>query len=216
MKILKIALLATLVGMFAGCATNKPYDYSEFKKSDPKSILVLPPRNLSPDVKASYSFYSHTQRPIAEAGFYIFPVTLVDETFKANGLTVPDDIHNVDLKKLRQIFGADAVLYIDVKDYGTQYLIVNSASIVTAEAKLVDAQSGNLLWQGKATASSEEGQNNQGGLAALLVSAVIKQIMGTTLDQSHQIANMTSNRLLSPTMPNGILYGPRSTLYKKP
>lgn len=216
MKTLKTILMASLISLVAGCATQKPYDYTEFKKSDPKSILVLPPKNLSPDVKASYSFYSHTQRPISEAGFYVFPITLVDETFKANGLTVTDDIHNVELNKLRQIFGADAVLYIDVKDYGTRFLILNSASIVTAEARLVDAQSGNLLWQGKATASSEEGSNNQGSLAVLLVTAVLKQIAGTALDQSHQIANMTSNRLFSPTMPNGILRGPRSTLYKKP
>ena len=209
-------MLIALMSLFAGCAANKPFDYSEFKKSDPKSILILPPKNMSPDVKATYSFYSHTQRPIAESGFYVFPVTLVDETFKNNGLTVADEIHNIELPKLLEIFGADAVLYIEIKNYGTRYLVINSASIVTAEAKLVDSKSGTLLWQGKASASSEEGSNNQAGLAVLLVTAVIKQVLGTALDQSHQIANITSNRLLSPTMPNGILYGPRNTLYKKP
>jgi hypothetical protein len=171
---------------------------------------------MSPDVKATYSFYSHTQRPVAEGGFYVFPVSLVDETFKNNGLTVADDIHNVDLAKLREIFGTDAVLYIEIKNYGTRYLVISSASIVTAEAKLVDAKSGSIIWQGIASASSEEGNNNQGGLAVLLVTALIKQVMGTVLDQSHQIANITSNRLLSSTMPNGILHGPRSPLYKKP
>lgn len=216
MKITRFFFWAAMAALVTGCATKKPYDYSEFIKSDPKSILILPPKNMSPDVKATYSFYSHTQRPVAEAGFYVFPVTLVDETFKNNGLTVVDEIHNVQLPKLREIFGADAVLYIDIKNYGTRYLIINSASIVTAEAKLVDAKNGNILWQGSASASSEEGNNNQGGLAVLLVTAVIKQVMGTALDQSHRIANITSNRLLSPTMPNGILYGPRSTLYKKP
>jgi hypothetical protein len=216
MKILKIVFLTALITLLAGCAAKKPYDYSEFRKSDPKSILILPPKNMSPDVKATYSFYSHTQRPVAEGGFYVFPISLVDETFKNNGLTVADDIHNIDLSKLREIFGTDAVLYIDIKNYGTRYMVLNSASIVTAEAKLVDAKSGNVLWQGKASASSEEGNNNQGGLAVLLVTAVIKQVMGTVLDQSHRIANITSNRLLSPTMPNGILYGPRSPLYKKP
>jgi hypothetical protein len=216
MKIFKIGFLAALITLLAGCAANKPYDYSEFRKSDPKSILILPPKNMSPDVKATYSFYSHTQRPVAEGGFYVFPVSLVDETFKNNGLTVADDIHNVDLAKLREIFGTDAVLYIEIKNYGTRYLVISSASIVTAEAKLVDAKSGSIIWQGIASASSEEGNNNQGGLAVLLVTAVIKQVMGTVLDQSHRIANITSNRLLSPTMPNGILYGPRSPLYKKP
>jgi hypothetical protein len=216
MKIYKIVFLIALISFLTGCTTKKPYDYSEFRKSDPKSILILPPKNMSPDVKATYSFYSHTQRPVAEGGFYVFPVTLVDETFKNNGLTVADDIHNVDLAKLREIFGTDAVLYIEVKNYGTRYLVINSASIVTAEAKLVDAKSGNIIWQGIASASSEEGNNNQGGLAVLLITAVIKQVMGTVLDQSHRIANITSNRLLSPTMPNGILHGPRSPLYKKP
>jgi hypothetical protein len=216
MKIFKIGFLAALITLLAGCAANKPYDYSEFRKSDPKSILILPPKNMSPDVKATYSFYSHTQRPVAEGGFYVFPVSLVDETFKNNGLTVADDIHNVDLAKLREIFGTDAVLYIEIKNYGTRYLVISSASIVTAEAKLVDAKSGSIIWQGIASASSEEGNNNQGGLAVLLVTALIKQVMGTVLDQSHQIANITSNRLLSSTMPNGILHGPRSPLYKKP
>ena len=203
-----------LIFIGAGCATKKPYDYTEYKNSDPKSILILPPKNSSPDVKASYSFYSHTQRPLAEAGYYVLPITLVDETFKNNGLTVIDEIHLVDASKLHEIFGADAGLYIDIKEYGTKYLVLNSASIVTAKGKLVDLRTGKILWEGIATASSAEGENNQGGLAVLLVTALVKQVMGTALDQSHRIASMTSVRLLSPTMPNGILYGPRSPLYK--
>lgn len=213
-KNLKLIALVAFALSVTGCATNKPYDYSEYKKSDPKSILILPPKNLSPDVKATYSFYAHTQLPLAEAGYYVLPITLVDEAFKSNGLTVPNDMHGVSIQKLREVFGADAVLYIEIKDYGTRYLVVTSASIVTAEAKLVDLKTGRLLWEGKASASSEEGQNNQGGLAAALVGALIKQIVGTSFDQSHQIANMTTMRLLSPTMPNGVLYGPRSPLYK--
>jgi hypothetical protein len=39
--------------------------------------------------------------------------------------------------------------------------------------------------------------------------------MGTVMDQSHQIAGITSTRLLSAGVPNGILYGPRSPNYGK-
>ena len=179
-------------------------------------LLVLPPKNASPDIKATNSFYSHVTRPLAEAGYYVIPVTLVDETFKNNGLTAVDEIHRVDMGKLRKIFGADAVLYIEVKDYGTKYFVLGSAAIVTAIGKLVDLKSGKTLWEGQATASSEEGNNNnnQGGLAAVLIGALVKQVAGTVLEQSHPIAGITSNRLLSPTTPNGILYGPRSPLYK--
>ena len=50
--IIKIAIVAG-VFLSAGFATKKPYDYSEYRNSDPKSILILPPKNSSLDVKAS-------------------------------------------------------------------------------------------------------------------------------------------------------------------
>jgi hypothetical protein len=216
MKTIQVWSLCILLLLTVGCATKPGFDYSNFKKSDPKSILVLPPKNSSPDIKASYSFYSNTQRPLAESGFYVLPVTVVDEIFKANGLSVVDDMHQVNPQKLREIFGADAVLYIQIKDYGTRYFVIGSAAIVTAEAQLVDLRTGELLWQGKATASSEESNDNQqGGLAGLLVTALVKQVVGSTFDQSHEISKITNARLLSAGMPNGLMYGPRSPMYKK-
>ena len=126
-------------------------------------------------------------------------------------------MHSTSAEKLRQIFGADAVLYITVKNYGTVYQVVDSASIVTAEAKLMDLKTGKQLWTGVATASSKERENNQnaGGLVGLLVAAVVKQIIATSIDQSHQIAGITTERLLSAGQPRGILYGPRSPNYGK-
>jgi hypothetical protein len=216
MKLFKIFAPCAVVFTLVGCATKPPYDYTNFKNSDPRSILVLPPKNSSPDVTATYGFYSNTQRPLSESGFYVLPVTVVDEVFKANGISVADEMHLVSTKKLNEIFGADAGLYINIKDYGTKYFVIGSAAIVTAEAKLIDLKTGVLLWEGVATASSEEGQNNQqGGLAALLVTAIVKQIVGTAVDQSFQTGKITSARLFTAGGRNGLLYGPRNSLYKK-
>jgi hypothetical protein len=214
MRVIKyLTLLLALISV-VGCATHKPYDYTEYKRSDPKSILILPPKNSSPDVKAPYSYYSHTQRPISEAGYYVFPIAVVDETFKNNGLTVIDDMHQVAPNKLHEIFGADAALYINIKQYGTQYYVIKSASVVAAEGKLVDLKNGKVLWEGKSTASSEEGKSNDGGLVGMLVGAIVDQIFDSVFEKSHQVAGVSANRLLQPTMPNGILYGHRSSLYK--
>ena len=214
-----ISFIATLVIVLGvtGCATKPPYDYANFKNSDPKSIIVLPPKNSTTDVTATYGFYTHTQRPLSEAGFYVLPVTVVDEVFKANGISIADEMHLVNAKKLNEIFGADAGLYINIKAYGTKYFVIGSAAVVTAEAKLIDLKTGELLWEGVATASSEESQNNQqaGGLAGLLVTALIKQVIGTAVDQSYAVGKMTSDRLLTGGIKNGILYGPRNPLYKK-
>ncbi|WP_445399671.1 DUF799 domain-containing protein [Zobellella sp. An-6] len=210
MKRIRYPLLLLVAAILAGCAAPEAYDYAAFKEAKPKSILVLPPANQSPDVKASYSLLSQVTYPLAESGYYVFPVAVVDETFRQNGLVNPEDIHQVSLDKLHQIFGADAVLYIDVEEYGTSYMIISSDTRVTASARLVDLRTGRQLWSGKATASSSEQNSNSGGLIGMMVQAVIEQIANTLTDKGHQISGITSARLLSAGMPNGILYGPRS------
>lgn len=199
----------------AGCATQKAYDYTAFKQSRPASILVLPPLNSSPDVAATYSMLSQVTLPLAESGYYVFPVSLVDETFRQNGLNNPAEMHEVKLQKLREIFGADSALYIDIKQYGTSYAVFASESRVTAEARLIDLRTEQVLWSGSATASSAEGRNSSGGVVGLLIQAVVSQIVESATNRSHPIAGITSYRLLAAGMPNGILYGPRSPKYQK-
>lgn len=208
----RACLVATLMMaglLLAGCAAPKVVDYTAFRKAKPASILVLPPVNESVDIKATPSMYAQTSRPLAEAGYYVMPVALVQETFQQNGLTQPEDTHAVPLARLREIFGADAVLYIKIRRFGTSYKIIASETVVEAQARLVDARSGDMLWEGSAKASSEEGRNQNNGLIGALVTAVIQQIVSTTTDHSHQIAGIASQRLLSHTQPGGILPGPR-------
>ncbi|TCV95129.1 DUF799 domain-containing protein [Biostraticola tofi] len=203
--------------MLAGCAAPVPYDYTELKKSKPKSILVLPPINESPDINAGPSMLTQITQPLSEAGYYVLPVAVVDETFKQNGLTESTDIHALSTAKLQQIFGADAVMYVKVVEYGTSYMVISSDTRVTATATLVDLRSGALLWSGKASASSSEdnNHNNSNNLIAMLITAAVKQISSTIRDEGHTIAGITSNRMLSAGHFNGILYGPRSPLYGK-
>jgi hypothetical protein len=190
-------------------------DYSSYKQSHPRSILVLPPLNNSPDINATYSMLVHASWPLAESGYYVFPVALVDETFKQNGVTAPADIHAVSPAKLREIFGADAALYITVTEYGASYRVIDSKVVVSASAKLVDLKTGNEIWQGSATASNAEDQKNSGGngLVGALISAVVDQIANNLSDSSYRIAGRASYRLLTAGQSNGILYGPRSPKY---
>jgi hypothetical protein len=214
-RLLALAAMLLAALLVTGCATTaKPYDYSAFKRSNPKSILVLPPVNKSPDIKATYSLLAQMSYPLAESGYYVFPVAVVDETFRQNGLTVPDDIHAVAPTKLREIFGADAALYVEITQYGTRYAVVSSDTIVAAKARLVDLKSGETLWTGAASASNNENQNNNNGLIGMLVKAAIDQIVNTLTEQGHKVAGITSQRLLA-ARPYGVLYGPRSPNYGK-
>jgi hypothetical protein len=198
--------------LLAACAQPvKHADYTAFKNSRPHSILVLPPENETTDVQATNSMLSQMTMPLAEAGYYVVPVAVMDETFRQNGLTVAADIQATSPAKLREIFGADAVLYSKISQFGTVYRVLDSATVVTASAKLVDLKTGDVLWQGSASANSNEGNNyGGGGLIGMLVIAAVKQIANSVADKSHDIAGVTSYRLLHAGPPNGLLYGPRS------
>lgn len=213
-----VSLIAVAGLLLAGCAQKRGvqrYDDTAFKQSSPLSILVLPPVNDSPDVDASVGFLSQTTRPLAESGYYVFPVAVVQETFRSNGLADSADIHAVKLARLNQIFGADAVLYLRVKKYGASYQVVQSDTRVSADAVLVDAKTGQKLWSGSATASSTENQQQSNGIIGILVSAVLDQVVSSLSDRSHAVAGEAAKRLLGAGKGSGILYGPRSPYYQR-
>jgi hypothetical protein len=202
---------ALMVLLLTGCAQpKKPYDYTAFRASKPASILVLPAANTSPDINAAHSLNSLVTRPLAEAGYYVFPVAVVEETFHQNGLTSASDAQAVSAKRLNEIFHADSALYISISDYGSSYRVIDSVTTVTAKARLVDLRSGKEIWQGSATATdNDQGNNNNNGVIGILVSAAIKQISDNVTDKAHTVAGLTSNRLLSQNEQGGLLTGPR-------
>jgi hypothetical protein len=202
--------------VLSGCASRpQPYDYAEFSKARPVTLLVLPPLNDSPDVKATAAVWSNAALPLAESGYYVLPVTLVDETLRQNGVDSPTAAQSIAFDKLRDYFGADAAVYIKVKRYGSTYAVLVSETVVQAEARIVDLRTGLLLWEGSAQASSAEQQQSQGGLIGLLVVAVLQQIMSTATDASFGYAAIASSRLLGNPRYNGVLAGPRSPNFGK-
>ena len=141
-------------------------------------------------------------------------MALVNDTFKQNGITEPNEIAAVPLNKLDKIFHADSVLYINIKDYGTSYAVISSSTKVVLEAKLIDIKSGAKLWEGTATAI-EDSSSGQSSLLGMLVSAVISQVANTISDKSYDLAAMADAYLFSSNCHNCILYGPYSTHYGK-
>lgn len=212
----RLLLAVAAIFIISGCANVPSYDYTALNAAKPGSILVLPPTNSSPDVKATSAVLAQMTYPLAETGYYVVPVGLMDAAFKENGITTAADAQAISPEKLRSIFGADAALYTEITEYGTSYKLIRSETAVTLKTRLIDLRTGVLLWEGTARASSAEQQNNNnGGLIGMLVQAAVEQIANNITDASFNFAGMASNRLLTPR-PAGLLYGPRSPLYGKP
>jgi hypothetical protein len=214
--IFSVVACASLLALLSGCATPPPaFDYTAFNNAKPVTLLVMPPLNDSPDVKATAGVWAQATQPLAEAGYYVLPVSLVDEMFKQNGVTTARDAQDLPVTRLREVFGADAAVYIRVKKYGTSYAVIRSETRVEVEARIVDLRTEALLWQGTAVATSAEQQQAQGGLIAALVVAAVQQIIGSATDAAYGFAGIANQRLLAPRM-NGVLPGPRSPQYGQP
>jgi len=207
-RIWKILAVAMLAGLLAACAKPPaPPDHSALIAHRPDSILVLPPVNDSVEVEAVAAVLAASTRPLSESGYYVVPVVNMVETFKQNGLYTPADIHAVPPPKLREIFGADAALYMQIDKYGARYIVIDSVIEVGVAAKLLDLRTGNTLWENRVSVEHRSGGSNQGLLGAL-ISAVINQIGNTSRDRTYPVAKSAMQTLFQ-TPPNGLIPGRR-------
>src|SRR4029077_16092700 len=79
-------------------------------------------------------------------------------------------------------------------EYGSKYHVLNSAATAQAKARLIDAKTGLLLWEGAVWAQQASGESG-GGLIGALVQAAVTQVVASTSDAAHTIS-MDANTML--------------------
>jgi hypothetical protein len=207
----RIALISGIVStVLAGCSMNPGIPEEDttalYRELMPRSILVFPPLNESLDANAPYSYVTTVTQPIAEQGYYVFPVAVIDELMKENGLPTPADMHAAPLHKIDEIIGADAVLYITLEDFGQKFDLLSSSTVVDARAELVDVKTGQVLW--KNTLRYVDSSNDGGGtVLGSLVNAVVKQVIDSIADKTHD-ATIIANQAFFRDPSDGLLLGP--------
>ncbi len=182
MKIAHLFFVGVVLLCFQGCVTQPRLDYSKFFEHHPRSILILPPFNKTTGVEAPVVFNTTISRPIAERGYYVFPVSLTQEILNDLGLTDEGSITSVAPQRFKEVFGTDAVLYVTITAWATTYVLISSSVTVTADYKLVDAASGEVIWETTHTAVESSGGGGGGGLGGLIVMAVQAAITAAVTD----------------------------------
>lgn len=217
MKIRTLFLGMIACVLFSGCSTNKEHmDYTAFKNADPHSILVVMPPSDSNDVNSGPAVLSSAVLPLSEAGYYVIPVTMANETFKYNGVTEPSEIRNIPLKKLKEVFGVDAVMYLTIDEYKTHYTLLDSYFQVSATATLVSVADGTVLWKISSVANNKSG--GSGDLFADLIGAIIKHFVNEAAELGYDVSVRNSYHMFTPNNPyvfDPILSGPYSPNYRK-
>ena len=167
-------LVAMAALLLTGCATTPKVDYASFFAHHPRSILVVPASNTTTAVNAPEIWSTTVTMPLAERGYYVFPVYLTSDVLKDLGLTNEALLEQLPPSRFKEIFGADAVFFVTINDWSTKYFVLASNVTVRASYKLVDTRTGLVLWQGQQKVIRESGGGGAGigGLIVALVNAL--------------------------------------------
>ena len=172
-KIITLWILASIL-FIAGCAAPQKADFTKFRSENPRSILVVPAINRAVEVNAPDYFLSTISKPVAERGFYVFPVNVVKRLLEDDGLADANLVHDADSKRLGEIFDADAILYVTIERWDAQYAVLATQVTVEFTYVLKSGRTGEEIWRRKAKMVYQPQQTNSSGnlIADLLVMAV--------------------------------------------
>lgn len=215
MRLFRVFTLLISVAGLAACAHPPAQkDYADFRAAAPRSILIVPVVNKSTEVTAPDNFLVSLSQPLAERGYYVFPVNMVKHTMEDSGLADADLVANADPVRVAGLFGADAVLYASIEHWESRYIVLSTTTVVDVHYTLKSGKSGATLWD--ETVHTQYSPQSQGGgnpLATLLVAAVAAAIEKAA--PSYIPLADQANRLALNTKGRGILAGPYDPAYGK-
>lgn len=193
--------------ILSSCALKK-VDYGAYRANMPKSILVIPPLNETTAANADYKYLSTITKIIGEKGYYVFPLALVDLIFKENGVVSPIEMRQVSRDKLSEIFGADALLDIRIKSWGTKYIFLSSHTEVELSFELIDLSSGISLWSDTVTVNDNKNNSANNGIAGMLIGSLVHALASQMYEAEIGLARQANQ--LSLDSETGLLPGPRA------
>lgn len=178
-KLISRAALASAALLAAACTTSGPkaYEYTAFRNEAPTSILVLPAHNNTTNVNAPDYFLSTLSMPIGDRGYYVFPAHMVKRTLEENGLSDTGLVYNADTRRLGDLFGCDAAIYVSIDRWESQYVVLATSTNVEFAYEVRSCRTGETLWaHNEAMSYSPQADSTGNVWADLLAAAVVAAV----------------------------------------
>ncbi len=170
---MRIISSGLILAVLTGCVAQPvKQDMSAFQAAAPRSILVVPTINKSLDVDAPNYVLAALPVPIANKGYYVFPVNTTKYVLEQEGFYEGERIHQMGTPELAKLFGADAVLYVSINRWDAQYAFITTVVTVEFDYRLV-SKGGAEIWKESKRMQYQPQNNNSGSPIAMLVVAVI-------------------------------------------
>jgi hypothetical protein len=176
----------------------------------PLTILVLPPINETTAADAKEYYSTTIAEPLSFAGYYVFPLEVVFEIMKNEGIYDTETLINLPPLKFKDFFGADAVMYIWIQRWSTSYYVLGGNVSVSLRCLIRSTTTGDDLWQYEGTIVEDTTVTSSGGGLAGLAVAVVATAVKTAATDYVPIAKRANFMILN-TLP----YGKHSPNYDK-
>ena len=173
-----VLLILAVVALGLGGCASKPIekDMSAFRAAAPRSILVVPAVNKSLDVDAPNYMLSALSLPLAEKGYYVFPVNTTKVVLQQEGFYEGEQIRQQPTQSLAKLFGADSVLYVTINRWDAQYAVFATSVTVEFDYRLV-YKDGTEIWNAQQKLVYTPQSNSGGSPLATLVAAALTAAM---------------------------------------
>jgi len=192
--------------LLAGCAVQQPKpDLSAFNAAKPRSILVVPAANKSLDVDAPNYLLTTLTVPLAEKGYYVFPVHTAKTVLEQEGFYDGEQVQKQAPESLARLFGADAVLFVTINRWDAQYAVFATTVTVDFDYRLV-YKDGTEIWKANKKMQYSPQQQNSGSPLANLIAAAVTAAIERAKPNYLPLAQMANVQVIAvdPTaIPNG-------------
>lgn len=177
--LMTLGLLAGV--LLGGCATQPPRDFSAFQAAQPRSILVVPVVNRSLDVDAPNYVLSTLPVPLAEKGYYVFPVNTAKVVLEQEGFYEGEKIHEQPPEQLARLFGADAVLYVRINRWDAQFALITTTVTVDFDYRMV-GKDGVEIWKERQQMRYQPDNNNNSAVNPM--AALLSQVISAAITRA--------------------------------
>jgi hypothetical protein len=186
-------LLVLIAVLLTGCVAPIPKtDLSAFQVAKPRSILVVPAVNKSLDVDAPNYLLTTLTIPLAEKGFYVFPVHTAKTVLEQEGFYEGEQVHQQPPETLAKMFGADAVLYVTINRWDAKYAVLAATVTVNFDYRLM-AKDGTEIWRANKQMQYSPQNQNTGNPLATLIAAAVSAAMTRAAPNYMPLAQMANN-----------------------
>lgn len=207
--IITIVPVIFLSACVAPTLVTKESEFPGMYTEKPKSLLIMPPINLSTAADAKDYYSTTVEMPVAFQGYYTLPYEITSEVLKQQGVYDSELVYDIPLNKFYEYFGADAVLFTKIKKWDTSYVVVSSSLTVSIDAEIKSTKTSQVLWKYNGTVIVDLSGGNGGGLVGLLASAIVTAINTASADYT-TYARQANGRFVG-TIP----VGPYHPMYLK-